>query len=371
MKWDDYYFPTEMLQQADVIEKCLDDLEIEIEDIAKKLVNINSIHVVGSGDCYFIGPAAISAFEENAGIDTKSYEAYDYYLRKPKVDDSTLVILFSSSGKSLYVIKSLEFAGENNAITLGITNHENSELGENSNISLITEAMGISKSYPTKTTTVSLSLMFLLSLKLGIYRGYLNKNKYDALLEELKVTVPLIIRKIFSNEISIIRKNAQKFLESRSYLFVGSGAMRSAAMIGAAKIIETNRCQGFAMNAEEYMHLFGFSVKSPDTVIVLANNLSVHRETQVIEYAEMQCARILVVGDIVYKETDNIIKISPYLSSLSSINVVIPTMVIMHIFGSELSRLSDKNPDAPHDVDLRHVIDLLYTGPVAGWQIDK
>ena len=44
-------------------------------------------------------------------------------------------------------------------------------------------------------------------------------------------------------------------------------------------------------------------------------------------------------------------------------------MVVLHLFACALSRLSFKDPDAPHDVDLKHVIELLYTGPVAGWQV--
>ena len=38
-------------------------------------------------------------------------------------------------------------------------------------------------------------------------------------------------------------------------------------------------------------------------------------------------------------------------------------------FCLRLSRLSYKDPDAPHDVNLKKVIDLLYTGPVAGWNV--
>jgi len=44
-------------------------------------------------------------------------------------------------------------------------------------------------------------------------------------------------------------------------------------------------------------------------------------------------------------------------------------MVVVQLFACELSRLSYKDPDAPHDVNLKKVIDLLYTGPVAGWNV--
>ena len=88
-----------------------------------------------------------------------------------------------------------------------------------------------------------------------------------------------------------------------------------------------------------------------------------------MEYAKAQCARVLVIGNVACEETENVIKAGSSITQLSEFPAVLASMVVTHLFACELSRRSFKDPDAPHDVDLRHVIDLLYTGPVAGWQV--
>ena len=102
---------------------------------------------------------------------------------------------------------------------------------------------------------------------------------------------------------------------------------------------------------------------------MIGNNISDHREQQVVQYAKAQCARVLVVGNVACEESENVVKVAPFISELSEFPAVLASMVVLHLFACALSRLSFKDPDAPHDVDLKHVIELLYTGPVAGWQV--
>ena len=366
--WNEYYFPNEMLEQADAIENCMKQLKDRLSELAALGKDVERVYIVGSGDCYFIGFAAAHAFRKYAGVEAFGYEAYDFYLLQPKVDEKTIVVLFSSSGKSLYVLKSLEYVNACKGIAVGVTNHADSPLGKDCTAPLVTTATGVSKSFPTKTSTSGLVLMFALAAALGKEKGG-DCTACEALAEELTTKTPQIIRRIYAEEYEKIKQNAQKFLEARCYAFTGSGPARTASMIGAAKIIETNRCRIMTTNAEEYLHLNGFAIKSADAVIVIGNNLSDHREQQVVEYAKAQCARVLVVGDVACEETENVVKVAPFISELSEYAAVLASMVVLHLFACELSRLSFKDPDAPHDVDLKHVIDLLYTGPVAGWQV--
>ncbi len=369
INWDDYYFPNEMMEQADAIENLMKDLQEQLVSVAEKYTNVKRVYIVGSGDCYFIGHAAAYAFRKYANVESVGYEAYDFYLMRPKVDEDSMVVLFSSSGKSLYVLKSLEYVNSCHGIAVGVTNHADSPLGMDCTVPLVTTATGVSKSFPTKTSTSGLALMYALAAQMGKVMCPENAVGCDHLLEELETKVPDVIRRIYAEEYSKIKVNAQKFLEARTYAFAGSGPARSASMIGAAKIIETNRCRSMTTNAEEYLHMNGFAIKSADAVIVIGNNISDHRERQVIEYAHNQCARVLVIGDVACEECETVVHVAPFIDELGECSAVLASMVVLHMFACELSRLSFKDPDAPHDVDLKHVIDLLYTGPVAGWQV--
>lgn len=366
--WDTYYFPQEVMEQAEVIRNCMTNLEGVCQKLAEKYRNISRVYIVGSGDCYFISLAAAEAFRTLAQIEAYGYEAYDYYLEKPKTDEQTMVILFSSSGKSLYVLKSLEYVKSAGGIALGVTNHKDSPLGQESSEVLITDSVGVSKTFPTKTTTSALALMYQMAYHLAEQKGTIDGECFVQLEKELRETVPSVIDRIYKEETELLKKCVPSFLEARCYTYVGSGPCRSTAMVGAAKIVETSRGHVTFCNAEEYMHLHGFSIKSSDAVIIIGNNISDHREIQAAEYASDQRARVLVVGNVNCDlKTENCIHVAPYLKELSEWGNSICTMVVLQLFACELSRLSFKDPDAPHDVNLKKVIDLLYTGPVAGW----
>ena len=83
--WNAYYFPNEMMEQADAIENCMKALQDQLAAVAQTYREIERIYVVGSGDCYFIGHAAAYAFRKYAGVEATAYEAYDFYHQQPKV----------------------------------------------------------------------------------------------------------------------------------------------------------------------------------------------------------------------------------------------------------------------------------------------
>ena len=370
--WNTYFFPQEVMEQAEAIRNCTEELKGQIENIADICRNVRKIHIVGSGDCYFISLAAAEAFRQLTGTEAMGYEAYDYFLEKPEVNPETMVILFSSSGKSLYVRKALDYVKECQGISVGVTNHKESPLGMESSEVLLTAAIGVSRTFPTKTTTSSLALMYSLAFELAKEKGKIMEEERVNLQREIREAVPRMIERIYTEEREKIQQSAQSFLEARCYTYVGSGPARSTAMIGAAKIVETSRGHVTFCNAEEYMHLHGFSVKSPDAVIVIGNNILDHRERQVVEYACDQKARVRIVGAVAKEQnSENAVYLAPWLGELSPWGGSICAMTVLHLFACELSRLSYKDPDQPHDVNLKKVIDLLYTGPVAGWQVEE
>ena len=66
LDWNKYYFPNEMMEQADAIENCMKELKGQLDAVARAHSNVSRVYVVGSGDCYFIGHAAAYAFRKYA-----------------------------------------------------------------------------------------------------------------------------------------------------------------------------------------------------------------------------------------------------------------------------------------------------------------
>lgn len=111
-----------------------------------------------------------------------------------------MVILISSSGKSLYVLKSAEYAEANKGIIVSLTNHEDTPLSKVCSASIVTAATGVSKTFPTKTTTSSLSVIYQLVYNIALKKGILSSEEFKKLSNELIETVPDIIRKIYETE---------------------------------------------------------------------------------------------------------------------------------------------------------------------------
>jgi glucosamine 6-phosphate synthetase-like amidotransferase/phosphosugar isomerase protein len=365
------YFPKEIKEQEDTLRRSLQVTKQSRKEISASAKDITQVILLGSGDCYFITHAAAEAFEHLAGITTRIYEAYDFYCMSPICGSKTLVLAFSSSGKSMYTVQAVKLAKSKEAITIGLTNTPNSQLATETSKPLVTDC-GVSYTFPTKTTTSALAVMFALANDIGLVKKFMTAAMHKKNEEEIINILPNGFRDRNKKSQQDILLAAKALVPCRHLLYIGSGSYRSTALIGAAKIIETSRRHITACNAEEYLHLVGFAVRTEDGVVVCANNSGNDREHLVADYAAKQGARLVVTGQGLEKATwpEQALLIDTASRATSPWVDALISMLSLHLVASEISRLSEKNPDIPDSVDVKYVIDLLYTGPVAGWKTE-
>jgi glucosamine 6-phosphate synthetase-like amidotransferase/phosphosugar isomerase protein len=234
-------------------------------------------------------------------------------------------------------------------------------------MALITAA-GTSYTFPTKTTTAALVVLVGLAAEMGVASMRVGADTYGKITHELTALVPGAIEQYLQRADDVVAA-APLLRDRRQLIFVGSGACRAAALIGAAKICETCRRPALAINAEEYLHLIGFAVDRRDTVIVLAPGPVTDREHQVAEYALHQGAHVIVVAGAqdatVWPAAG--VRLNLPIDGLASWSRALVTMALMHRLAGQLSVLIGSNPDRPEDVDLAYVLKLLYTTPLQGW----
>lgn len=370
--FSEYSFPNEIREEAIAIKNTFRKSEQQRMQIVRDLPEPAQVFLLGSGDCYFTGFTAAEAFEKIAGIRAKNYEAYDFYVATPPIEKQSLAIGFSSSGKSMYTIQSLKLASSFGAIPVAITNHEDSPLVKESKYQLFTDA-GVSYSFPTKTTTSALVNYLLLANEYAVQRKKITDKEYQEFMNDISEKLPQAIQHIVEQDEILFQKPAEAIAQSRHTLFVGSGLNRSGAIIGAAKIVETSRRHVTFSNAEEYLHLFGFAVRENDSVVVICGHQNNDREKLVVDYARKQGANVVLIGNnAVRKEfPKDITWIQNMGEGLSPWSQLISSMVCLHLLASQVSKVNGKNPDVPEpdQVDVKYVIELLYTGPVAGWKV--
>jgi glucosamine 6-phosphate synthetase-like amidotransferase/phosphosugar isomerase protein len=151
---------------------------------------------------------------------------------------------------------------------------------------------------------------------------------------------------------------------ARRTLVVGSGLGRTAAMLGAAKLIETSHVATTACNCEEFLHLQGFGVNAEDAVVVVHDGN--RRSELAIEYAVSQGCHTIVIdrGEAGLPDAAKIIELR---GSGSSIVDMFSSIAALHVLAAAVAQEKGTNPDIPAGVDLEYVIGLLYTDPVDGW----
>ena len=108
-----------------------------------------------------------------------------------------------------------------------------------------------------------------------------------------------------------------------------------------------------------------------DAVVIVCGSDNNDRERLVFDYAQKQGAETIVIGNEKAKEAfpEDISWVNNHSADLTKWSQSISSMVCLHLLASEVSKLGGKNPDIPDQVDVDYVIDLLYTGPVAGWKV--
>ena len=247
-----------------------------------------------------------------------------------------------------------------------MVNNPGSPLANKAGVALVTQ-VGLSYTFPTKTTTAALAALLGLAAEMGAVLGRIDQASYQGHMHELGVLVPATI------EASLDQpgfEQAARLLQSRRQLVVvGSGATRAAALVGAAKICETCHLPALAINAEEYLHLIGFVIEPRDTVVVLAPGPITHREQQAAEYALRQGAQVIVAhtsGDGAAWPAEAA-RLALPMAELAPWCRALVAMALTHKLASELSALIGSNPDRPEHVDLEYVLKLLYTTPLQGW----
>lgn len=357
------HFPAELRQQPEAIERTAAHVQqAAAAELSDLLAGVSRVIWTGSGDCYFVGHAVCWFFETFAGIPAAVMEAYDFVHATPALDERTLVIGFSASGKSVYAVEAIELARQHRARTLAVTNSGHNRLAAAAEFALGTRA-GDSYTFPTKTTTSALVVALGLARLAGRVRHWPG-------VEAVPTTAAIVeaVKAAIASTEEVAPGLAGHINAARRVVVVGSGLARAAALIGSAKLIETCEIAASANNCEEFLHLYGFGIREVDAVVVIDDgNL---RSRLAADYSIQQGAYTVVVA------ADQALDLPPGARVLNfgnppdPVSALFAAIVSLHVLAAAVSENRGTNPDIPADVDLEYVIGLLYTDPVDGWNAE-
>ena len=312
-----HFMLKEILEQPQTIENTLRGKINEGKIKLSLNVDFNSINriiLVACGTSWhsaLIGKYFIESFVQ---IPVEVDYASEFRYRNPLVDEKTLVVAISQSGETADTLAAIREAKSRSAKTIGIVNVVGSTITREVESGIYLHAgpeIGVAS---TKAFTSQVVALLLLALYARQKRGFELDLK---LLDEVK-NLPEKIKQVFNNE-SEIKKIAEKFKDSRNFLYFGRGINYPVALEGALKLKEIS-----------YIHAEGYPA------------------------AEMKHGPIALVDEsmpIVFLATRNSLssKILSNIQEVKARNGVIIT--VLNERGSELEKLSDYVIEVPQVID--------------------
>ncbi len=366
----EYHFIKEIRQQPAVIAASLQHADESLREIAGSYGNrIERIVMVGCGDPYMLGLAAVYAFEQWAQLPAESIEAAEFAgYRHGLVDERTLVVLISSSGKTVKVIDAARLAARRGAPSFALTNLAASPITDETSEVIQTQA-GWSDSFPVKQTTTALAVLYALALHLAEVRGTLPAEDIAGLRRALYEGVPAAIAEVLHMEESV-QDLAGRHLDAPIYAFIGSGPNLATAQLAAAKMKETSQSRSEASNLEEYAHLHCLSLREGDPVFVITYPGEIGERSRLIcQHALNNGGRLIVVGPNAeasrWADLDvSYIAVPDHPEMFGPLVAYVP----LHLFAYFTSVGKGRNPDRPPERGPMDFLQkIIYTSMLEGW----
>ncbi|UCH25090.1 MAG: glutamine--fructose-6-phosphate transaminase (isomerizing) [Trueperaceae bacterium] len=228
-----------------------DDAGVRLE-LTLEPRQVERVVVVAAGTAYYAGLVGEYLIEKLARIPVEVEVASEFRYRDPVLGAGTLCIAVSQSGETIDTLEALREAKRRGAMTLGILNVRSSSLSREVDDVLLTRAgpeIGVAS---TKAYLAMVAAFELLAIWFGRAHGTLSITCARDLIKGLKQLPSLIEQTLLLR--GSIAEVAQKYKESRDFLFLGRGINFPTALEGALKLKEISYIHAEAYATGEMKH---------------------------------------------------------------------------------------------------------------------
>lgn len=261
------YTYEELVGQPDKIRETLSREKEAVKKAAGLLGQreIRQIYMVGCGDSVAALRGVRFFLESLLGIPCKEEDALDFaYYNSSAVDEKTLVITLSSSGRTVRVVEALLAARARGAQTLALSNTPDSPLMKAASAGILIHASR--KGWPTQSSTAAMAVTVRLGLELGRVMGV--SEAALGYYEEQFDKVPGLMERAIEMTEKKIRKMAEELYSRKMFFFCGGGPFFTCAEYGAAKVKEATPVYAVPVLLEEFHHYN--TLKKGDPLFLIA-----------------------------------------------------------------------------------------------------
>ena len=325
----------------------------ELKKLEKELKNIERIALVACGTSWHAALVAKYWFEEWVGIPVEVDIASEFRYRKLLLHKKVLTLSISQSGETADTLAGIRLASQLGSRVITICNVVGSTMTREADATLYTHAgpeIGVAS---TKAFTSQLAALFLLGSYLGQVKKTLPADKVRQLGQAIVGLPPLLEENLPSLQ-KKIKVVAERFYDSRNFLFVGRGLNFPIALEGALKLKEISyiHAEGYAAGELKHGPIALIDKDMPILGLVPKDNVYEKSISNIEEIRARQGQLILIgsKGDRQLKKiTDHVLympKAPTMMPELNPILFTIPAQLLAY----EIASLRGCDVDQPRNL---------------------
>jgi len=294
---------------------------------------IEQIDIVACGTAYYAGLQGEYFLKKNAGMKASVEIASEFRYSDPFVDEKHLVIFISQSGETLDSIMALKTAREKGAKTLAIANVLGSTITREADMALYTLAGPEISVASTKAYIAQVTMLYLLSLYVGLRRKTLSRERYDQMLDKIYVLSEMIGNVFFQKE--KIKNLAAEIKDKAHAFYIGRGIDEKIAREGSLKMKEISYVHAESFPGGELKHGTIALIEEGTPVVVIATQRDM-LEKMISNAREVKArgAFVIVLTKKSYREmeevADRIVYIDDIDDMLAPLLAVVPLQLLAY-----------------------------------------
>ncbi len=251
--------------------------DINIYNFPWKSNEITSITLIGCGTAYHSCLMAKYWFEEITSLDVNIDIASEFRYRKNRFKKDTLYVFVSQSGETADTYAALDLCKQSGVKTCAVVNVVESSIARDSEFVLPIHCgteIGVAS---TKAFLGQILILYILALKLALWRKDIEKNNFNKKIDDLKKLPKLIEQTLLiDNKIQTI---SNTFNEAKGSMFLGRGFSYPIALEGALKLKELSYIHAEGYPAGEMKHGPLALIEEGMPVVVLAPRDNYYKKT--------------------------------------------------------------------------------------------
>ncbi|TBW29864.1 glutamine--fructose-6-phosphate transaminase (isomerizing) [Gramella sp. KN1008] len=320
-----------------------------VDDNMERIANAKRIIIVACGTSWHAGLVAEYIFEDIARIPVEVEYASEFRYRNPIISENDVVIAISQSGETADTMAAIKLAKEKGAFAFGVCNVVGSSISRETNAGAYTHAgpeIGVAS---TKAFTTQITVLTLIALKLGKFKGTISQSDFQFHLQEME-RIPEKVKEALKSD-NLIQEIAYKYRYAPNCLYLGRGYNFPVALEGALKLKEISYIHAEGYPAAEMKHGPIALIDEQMPVVVIATKKG-HYEKVVSNIQEIKSRKgkiiaVVTKGDEEVRElADYVIEVPETIEALTPLLTTIPLQLLSY----HIAVMLGKNVDQPRNL---------------------